>query len=294
MIRTYFTAGILLLLLICFPAAAADVSTGAISVISSPTGADVYVDDVFVGVTDNAFVNIPQGDRTIRVVKAGYHEYTNTVYVPGGPSANTVPMSADLVRSTDLAGLVVDSVPEGAAVYVDDIYKGTTHYGGGLQIADLTPGQHTIRLEMDGYKPYTVTSYQTSAGYATYLTNVKLSRIATPTPTATAVKPTNTATILLDATPEVSSVYLDTVFRGYAPQTLDNLAPGTYSLTVSRSGYTTWQTTVTVAEGDMITQTAILSAAATAPAAPTKAPLGPVAACTGIVLALAAVLLLRH
>ncbi len=139
---------LLICLVICVPAYAAPGETGAISMISSPKPADVYVDDVYVGQTDNAFVNILQGTYTVRVVKAGYHEYVvENVYVPGGASANTVPMSANLQKSENLAGLVVDSSPSGAVVYVADIYKGTTHYGS-LHIADLTPGTHTIRLDI--------------------------------------------------------------------------------------------------------------------------------------------------
>lgn len=195
---------VLLILAFCLPASAADGQTGVISVISSPKPADVYVDDVFVGITDNAFVNILQGTHTIRVVKARYAEYVaEDVYVSGGPSANTVPMSANLQKSMDRAGLVVDSNPQGAVVYVDDAYKGTTHYNG-LQIADLASGTHTIRFEMDGYKPYTVTGYNTPSGSATYILILNLTPLATPTPVRTPAGPVTTASMVLDSTPSAA------------------------------------------------------------------------------------------
>lgn len=271
--RTSLTiaGSLILILLFCLPAAAAAGQTGAISMISSPQPADVYVNDTYVGQTDNAFVNISEGYHTVRVVKAGYHEYiVDNVYVPGGPAANTVPMSANLQKSEALAGLVVDSSPSGASVYVDDIYKGTTHYGG-LQIADLASGLHTIRLEMDGYKPYTVTDYNTPSGYATYLTNVRLIPVATATPTPAVTGSPATASILLESTPSGTSVSLNNEFRGYTPLTVTELTPGSYHVLVSRDGYMAWQTTVTVAAGDVLRQTAVLNPDQPAPPAPTRA-----------------------
>lgn len=52
-------AGLIQILLICLPASAAPEQTEAISVISSPQPADVYVNGTHVGQTNNAFVNIP-------------------------------------------------------------------------------------------------------------------------------------------------------------------------------------------------------------------------------------------
>lgn len=284
---------VLLILSLCLPASAADGQTGAISVISSPKPADVYVDDLFVGVTDNAFVNILQGTHTVRVVKAGYDEYVAAnVYVPGGPSANTVPMSANLQKSTDRAGLVVDSTPEGAVVYVDDVYRGTTHYNG-LQIANLSAGTHTIRFEMDGYKPYTVTGYNTPSGSATYMPAVNLIPLATPTPIKTSAGPATTASVVLDSTPSAASVTLNNEFRGYTPLTLSGLVPGSYAVLVSHDGYTAWQTTLTVAAGDVVRQSAVLPPAAAVPTAPVKSPMGFVPVSTGILLA-AGCLIFRH
>lgn len=288
------TAALILILLFCLPASAAAGQTGAISVISSPQPADVYVGDTYVGQTDNAFVNIPEGYYTVRVVKAGYHEYVvENVYVPGGPSANTVPMSANLQKSETLAGLVVDSSPNGASVYVDDVYYGTTHYGG-LQIADLSPGLHTIRLERNGYKPYTVTDYNTPAGYATYLTNVRLIPIATATPTPVATGSTTTASVTLDSTPSGATVSLNNEFRGYTPLTIPGLNPGSYTVLVSRDGYMAWQTTLTVAAGDVVTQTAVLNPAAAAPAAPTKAAAGIIPIFAGVLIAAGCLIAFRH
>ena len=286
---------LLLILLFCLPASAAAGQTGAVSVISSPQPADVYVSGVYVGQTNNAFVNIPEGTHTVRVVKAGYHEYVaENVYVPGGPSANTVPMSANLQKSETFAGLVVDSTPEGASVYVDDVYYGTTHYGG-LQIADLSSGLHTIRLEMDGYKPYTVTDYNTPSGYATYLTNVRLIPLATATPTPTVTGSTTTAAITLDSTPSGATVSLNNEFRRYTPLTIPGLVLlGSYSVLVSRDGYMAWQMTLHGRGGRLVTQIAMLNPVPAAPEAPTKVAAGIVPVFAGVLIAAGCLIAFRH
>ncbi|WP_338093239.1 PEGA domain-containing protein [Methanorbis furvi] len=272
---------LLILLVFALPASAAEGETGALSVVSSPSGADVYVGDMYVGQTNNAFVNILQGTYTVRVVKAGYNVYVvENVYIPGGSSANTVPMSADLQKSVNMGGLIVDSSPTGASVYVDDVFCGTTHYGG-LQIADLIPGTHTIRFELAGYKPYTVTDYNTPAGYGTPLTNVNLVPIATPTPTQTSSGPATTASMMLDSSPSGATVSVNNEFRGYTPLTLSGFVPGSYSVLISHDGYMAWQSTMTVSAGETVRQTAYLNPASAVPT-PTQSPAGVVPIFAGV------------
>lgn len=277
-----------LLMLFCVPALASDTS-GAISVISSPNGADVYVEDRFVGVASDAFPNIPTGERMVRVVKAGYFEYNTTVHVGSSHSAS---MTVNLQKTQDLGGLVVDSNPQGASVYLNGEFKGITHSGGGLQIAEIPPGEYTIRLELDGYKPYTVSDYMIPAGEATYLTNVRLNKIATETQTPTPTRPSGSATILLDATPEGSAVYLNNVFSGYTPVKLDHLEAGSYRVLISSEGYANWESVLTVQTGDLIQQTAVLTKTY-APPAPTKSPFGLGAVFAGLCVAVGAVLVMR-
>jgi len=49
------------------------------------------------------------------------------------------------------AVLVVESVPGGVQVYVDDVFKGATSQEGKLKVIGLAPGQHQIRLSLQGY-----------------------------------------------------------------------------------------------------------------------------------------------
>jgi hypothetical protein len=268
---------VICVLLLCVPAAAVD-TNGVISVISSPNAADVYVDGVFAGVSNNAFANIPTGERTVRVVKAGYTEYTATLRVGSSTPAT---LSANLHKTSDLGGLVVESAPDGASVYLDDVFRGTTHFGG-LQIAELPPGEYTVRLELDGYKPYTVTDYMVQAGSATYLTGIRLIQVATAT--RTPANPADSAGFVLDSSPSGSAVSVDGVFSGYTPLTLDSIPEGTHTIRITHSGYADWESVVTEEAGDIIRQTAVLTVA-DAPPAPTKSPACLIPVITGLFFA---------
>ena len=49
---------------------------------------------------------------------------------------------------------MVDSRPAGARVFVDGKMAGTTP----MLLDDVTPGDHTVRLELDGFNSWTATS----------------------------------------------------------------------------------------------------------------------------------------
>ena len=63
-----------------------------------------------------------------------------------GPKAVSVPPPS--------ATLVVNSSVGGARVYVDDVAIGDTSSQGRLRIPNLTPGQHQVRVSLDGYEKF--------------------------------------------------------------------------------------------------------------------------------------------
>jgi len=69
------------------------VQTGSLSVTSSPTGAQIYVDNVFKGTTPRTVTNLAPGERAVRLVKTGYQDYNTLVTVNSG---QTTTLSATL------------------------------------------------------------------------------------------------------------------------------------------------------------------------------------------------------
>jgi len=66
---------------------------GGISVSSVPSGGNVFVDNVYRGVTPVTLSGIPAGTHTIRVQLQGYRDYSMEVQVIGG---TTTPVTASL------------------------------------------------------------------------------------------------------------------------------------------------------------------------------------------------------
>jgi hypothetical protein len=75
-------------------ATSALVSSGKLSVASVPSGADITVDGSFVGNTPSD-VQVPEGEHTVAVKRAGFKEWERKMKISGGSSVH---LSAELER----------------------------------------------------------------------------------------------------------------------------------------------------------------------------------------------------
>jgi len=64
-------------------------ATGGLSISSTPSGANVYVDNAFRGITPLSMTDISSGSHTLLIQLAGYQDYVSTVQVNKG-ATNTV------------------------------------------------------------------------------------------------------------------------------------------------------------------------------------------------------------
>jgi len=154
-------------------------TTGDLEVVSSPSGAAVYVDTNYQGSTSPGspldVVGLIPGTHTVVLKKSGYQDYTTTVNIRAGQTAQ---VSATLVPSgqpSSTASVQVSSDPSGADVLINNAYIGVTP----LTAQNIQPGSSTVTIKLAGYNPYTST-LQISAGQALQI-NAALSPIATPT-----------------------------------------------------------------------------------------------------------------
>jgi len=69
-------------------------ATGSMSVASDPAGAEVYINDNYITTTPDTITSVPAGTYTIKMVKDGYQDWTDSVTVP---QDGTVLVSATLV-----------------------------------------------------------------------------------------------------------------------------------------------------------------------------------------------------
>jgi hypothetical protein len=171
-------------------------SFGTLSVSSTPSGADVYIDNAYKGLTPVSISAVPNGNHVLLVKLDGYLDHSRTVVVMGDTqtiTASLVPKPTPTTtaptpvqptgtgtqpQGTPAVGygsLTVATSPPGAQVFVDNALKGITP----ATIPGLSAGTHVLLLKMDGFQDLsttiTITAGQT-AEYATALSaNVKTS-----------------------------------------------------------------------------------------------------------------------
>jgi serine/threonine protein kinase len=126
-------------------------STGTLWVVSDPDGAEVYVNNVFKGMTPLRLENTNSGSYTVKVVKDGYETQTKTATVSKGQIAR---VDFTLKRkSAGNATLIINTNPDGAEVYINGNLVGLS----GSQAKFTVPeGTHTIRIYLEGYKEYSI------------------------------------------------------------------------------------------------------------------------------------------
>jgi len=249
-------------------------TTGILDVSSSPSGAAVYVDGNYRGVTSTTVGNLYPGQHSVKLTKAGYQDWTGTASIASGA---TTYLSPTLVTNPQpqYATVSISSNPAGANVYGDGVYVGQTRSGSPLVFTNVKPGIHTLLLTKSGYQDYEAT--QSVVAGQDYVVSVTLNPVQNPT----------TCGISVISAPSGAEVYLNNVFRGLTPITLDGLAPGSYAVILKLSGYQDWQSTAQPTAGQTAQLSATLIPAGTP--TPTQTGLLPVTIIAGIgVLFLAA------
>jgi hypothetical protein len=166
---------------------------GSITVSSSPAGANIYIDNVYKGLTPATLSGIPNGNHIILIKMDGYADFNKSVTIlgddhildatlldntatpsvtmspgqtsqPGGGSPSpTLPAQAPGYGS-----LSVTTSPAGALVYVDGAMKGVSP----ATIPMLTEGPHEVVLILDGYQDLKTTITINTGTTSEYVTGL--------------------------------------------------------------------------------------------------------------------------
>jgi hypothetical protein len=121
-----------------------------------------------------------------------------------------------------LGRLVVESKPSGASIYIDGRFLGYTPYTG-----DVSPGRHTITLQLPGYQPYETTIN---------ITPNKTTKIGVTLKPITSYQ----GAFYITSTPSNAEVYINGERKGRTPIKIDKLKPGRYQITIIKAGYETF------------------------------------------------------
>jgi len=120
--------------------------TGGADFISTPPGAEIWIDDEDTGyTTPSTIANIVPGSYTYKLTLDGYNDKTGSFDIIDGNITNITESLIPLVT--------IDSIPTGASVYIDDNPTpiGTTP----ITISNLAEGHHTYILTLSGYNDVT-------------------------------------------------------------------------------------------------------------------------------------------
>ncbi len=123
---------------------------GSIHLTTSPRNVVVTVDGHPASSSTSPFVldQLPAGvTHDIEVTSPGYRSWSTKVELQAGQTMELPTVTLDRIES----GFALDSVPQGAAVFVDGrrIAQPTP-----VRTTDMEPGDHQIRLVRDGYAPW--------------------------------------------------------------------------------------------------------------------------------------------
>ena len=97
--------------------------TGSVSIVSSPPGADLFVDGGYRGRTPITISGLAGGRHPVVLELPGYVRHEDTVEVQNGVMTYLDPV---LTPTSAVGFLSVVSSPAGAFVYVDGVYRGVT------------------------------------------------------------------------------------------------------------------------------------------------------------------------
>jgi hypothetical protein len=93
------------------PSPATQLSTGNITIASSPLGASILIDGVYYGITPGNLTGILAGNHIVRLTMSGYFDYEGTIYVVPGQVTNVFGTLPPLSGAASPSSQPVTSVP---------------------------------------------------------------------------------------------------------------------------------------------------------------------------------------
>ena len=214
-----------------------------INCITSPTGADIYIDDILqTQKTNTILTNINYGQHTITFVKSGYISYTQTIYVESEHAhehEHDITVSVTLVPN--VGNIYCTTNPTGADIYLDNILQIQKTNG---TLTNISPGNHTITFAKSGYISYTQIVSVIGGQTVTISITLQLS-------------PPGNLSIVAD--PSSANIYIDGILQTQKTSvTITNLQVGQHTITITKDGYLPYTQMVNIISNQTISICALL------------------------------------
>ena len=193
------------------------IKKGNIYILSNPSGAQVFLDSVNTGkITPDTLKNIPAGNHKITLKK---NNYSDTTLIVSVQENQTISKSVTLTPKIIRGNIYLESEPNGAQIYIDGNNTGKVTPD---TLLNYPVGNHSITLKKNDYRD---TTFQINIiGYITISKKVTLTSI--------------NGNIFIQSDPSGADIYLSDNSTGKTtPDTLKNLAVGTYKITLKYPKY---------------------------------------------------------
>jgi len=154
----------------------------SLTVVTTPDGAKVFVDDAFQGKTPLENLTVDPGERKIRIECEGFAPVTRTVTLANGTSK-----TENIQLANILGRLEITTMPAGARITLEGKSVGSTVARPGaaenarsavFAVENVEAGERTVRVRMPGYAEVT-RKVPVNAKETTTL-NIALKRVYTP------------------------------------------------------------------------------------------------------------------
>ena len=199
---------------------------GSISINSSPSGAEVYLDGKYIGntVEDTPLQigNMLEGRYQLKFIRGGYYDWEGEIAVLA-----KMDRSVNVSLTAKPGSMNIYSDPDGAEIYVDNNFMGVTP----LSFKKVAEGEHEIRLYKKNFREWTqrvlVRSFQP--------TDVKATLEVSP------------GILTVNSFPAGASILFKGKLIARTPHTMSNIPPGEIVLQIEKPGFESWTTSVQIA-----------------------------------------------
>lgn len=204
--------------------------TGILLLTSVPTGSEVAIKGVSLGITPLLVTTLESGTHRLTVSSPGYQTKEIDVTLNG-----RIPVKQEVALMSDSGIIDLSSDPTGADVFVNGISRGQTP----CRVDRIPGGTVALEIKANGFQPHT--SEVSLAAGEVQKVNIQLK----PMP----------GTLRVVTLPEGGArVYIDDEFKGESPFDLVNVKPGTYRVRVEKPGHEPAARTITLEKGASITE----------------------------------------
>lgn len=189
---------------------------GSIAITSNPVGAEVYLENKFIGITEMQkplkIDDLLEGSYNMRFICGGYFDWEGKVTV-----LSKMERSVKVSLIAKPGSMNINSEPDGAEIYLDNNLVGSTP----MSLKKVAEGEHEIRLTKQNYKEWlqkvVVRSFQP--------TDVK------------AILKVSPGRLTINTEPSNATIFFKGQAIAQTPHTLSNIPPGEIVIRIEKAGF---------------------------------------------------------